>query len=331
MTLDNAIEPTTADSNSGYVHPDDLELQRLEQEAAAVEQPAPEEKEEGEPAQPEQPDPTPPAPEQPKEPESIHVPKARLDQVLSELKQLRERDAEKDRQLAYFAGQLHAKGTPTAEGQPAESQADPVAEHDAKIDSLYEKYDSGEIGMAELKKQERALLRERDAIVAERSKPSPEVVAQQIATDPYLTEKTAEIERQNPWLNNVPAPVIQHSLLPFAYQILADQGVKVGADVRSTLMLRAAVVQAGKILGLDQRGGQQQGTSLPVDQRPQAPTADQRRQKVELARNHPPSMQTAGTGAASGQTYSPEDIDKMSDVDLASLPASILEQLAPSR
>lgn len=324
MTLET--ENQTADQ-SGYVHPDDLELQRLEQEAAA-EQAPPKTEEDGQPAQPEQPDPTPPAPETPKEPDQIAIPKQRLDEVLSELRAARERENEKDRQLAYLAGQVEARKTATPDAAPQTPQQDPVADHEAKIDTLYERYDAGEIGMAELKREERTLLRERDAIVAERSKPSPEQVAQTIASDPYLQEKTAELESQNAWLNNVPPVVVQHSLLPLAYQMLADKGIAIGNDVRSTLALRFAVVQAGKVLGLDQRG---QGQSLPVDKTPAQPTADQRRQKVELARNHPPAMQTAGTGAASGQTYSPEDIDKMSDVDLASLPASILEQLAPSR
>jgi cell division septum initiation protein DivIVA len=331
MTLDSAIEQQTADQSTGYVHPDDLELQRLEAEAAAEVAGTPPEPEQTEQPEPAQPDPI-PEPEQPREPESIHVPKARLDQVLQELKALRERDAEKDKQLAYFAGQLHAGGSRPSEGQQAVQQADPVAENEAKIDGLYERYDSGEIGMAELKRQERQLLKERDAIVAERSRPSPEQVAQQIQSDPYLAEKTAQLEAANPWLDNVPPAIVQHSLLPLAYQILAEQGIKPGADVRSTLVLRHAVVHAGKILGLDQRAGQQpQANSLPVDPRPPAPTPEQRRQKLDLARTHPPAMASAGTGAATGQTYTTEDIDKMSDVDLAALPASVLEQLAPSR
>lgn len=315
-----------------YVHPDELELRRLEAELAAEEAGQPKtEEQEGEPAQPAQPDQpeaSPPAPETPPAPEQINIPKQRFDEVLSEMRQMRERDLEKDRQIAFLAGQIEARKTGTpADPVPAQQQ-DPIAEAEAKIDALYQSYDAGEIGMAELKRQERDLQRKRDTLEAERNKPSPQQVAQQIASDPYLLEKTTQLETENPWLASLAPKAVQHSLLPYAYQLLADRGITVGNDVRSTLALRYAVVQAGKELGFDQRG---QGASLLVDQKPQMPTVDQRRQKNDLARTHPPAITNAGTGAANGQSYTAADIDRLSDVDLMSLPASLLEQIAPSR
>lgn len=315
-----------------YQHPDDLELARLEAEAAAADSAPAEEVPSGEDQAfvtgQQQPaggaDGQHPAPA---------IPKARFDEVNQARREAEERAAELERQAVFMAGQLEAlRGGKPADGEQQQQteQQDPRATKIAELDALYEAYDSGEIGMADLKKRERALQAEVAEIEREMRRPRPEQIVQAIQADPYLQDRTAALEAENAWLEHVPPAAIQTALVPMARAMLAEQGVQLRADARSTFLLRQAVVAAGKILGLDKGVPSQTPSNQATNQATNGPTVDQRRAKLDLARNHPPAVTTAGTGSPA-EPFSAADLDRMSDADLANLPASVLERIAPSK
>jgi hypothetical protein len=309
-----------------FLHPDDLELAELERLAAEEEKAAP--------VEVEQEPPPPPEPEPQPQPQPM-IPKARLDEVLRQGGELQTKLDELARHNAYLAGQLEVLGKGQQPGQPAPSQPalDPVAEVRAKLKALGARYDAGEVSMEELLIEREALDEEARQARAEASRPDPAQEAARVSRDPVVLEATARMEAANPWFANIPQPLVQGMLVTTARDMLAERGVELTSDARSTLILRQAVIDVARMAGMDLKyGGGQQAAPPASDQAslgrsPSGVTPQERQAKVDLQNRLPPNTARVGTSQQI-DPMSPERLAEMSDSDLAALPASVLDRLA---
>jgi hypothetical protein len=299
------------------LHPDDLELAELERLAAEEGQAAP-----AEDAGKEEP---PPEPQQPSQPQPM-IPKARLDEVLRQGGELQTKLDELARHNAYLAGQLeiYGKGVQPQQAQPPQPAPDPVAEVRAKLKALGARYDAGECSMEELLEQRDLLDDEMQRAKAEASRPDPAEAAARVSRDPVVLEATARMEAANPWFANIPQPLVQGMLVNTARDMLAERGVELTSDARSTLILRQAVIDVARLAGMDLKyGGAQEAPQPKVS----GVTASERQAKVDLQNRLPPNTARVGTSQQI-DPMSPERLAEMSDSDLAALPASVLDRLA---
>jgi hypothetical protein len=297
-----------------FLHPDDLELAELERLAAEEEKSAPVE---------EEPQP-PPEPEPQPQPQPM-IPKARLDEVLRQGGELQQKLDELARHNAYLAGQLETYGRQ----QPQQPQAplDPVEQVKVKLKALGARYDAGEVSMEELLVEREALDEEARQARIEASRPDPAQEAARVSRDPIVTEATARMEAANPWFAKIPQPLVQGMLVNTARDMLAERGVELTSDARSTLILRQAVIDVAKMVGLDLKyGGAPQPQAQPQPQ-PNGVTPAERQAKLDLQQRLPPNTARIGTSQQI-DTMSPETLAEMSDSDLAALPASVLDRLA---
>lgn len=305
-----------------YLHPDDAELAELERLAAAEE------------AKP-QPEPEPVGGEASDQAELDRlqkpqpmpmIPKARLDEVLRQGGELQQRLDQLAQHNAYLAGQLEAFGRTRAPEQQQQQETDPVQALETQLDALADRYDQGEITLREFRSAERRLLAEQDQARAELARPDPETFAVQLSRDPVVSDHLTRLQRDNPWFDRVPQDDVQDFLVPRAREALERQGIAITPDARSTMILREAVVDLAKRVGMDLKyGGQQQ-------QPAQAPalggvSPQERAAKLDLQQRLPPNPSRVG----SSQQIDPMDpatLAEMSDSDLAALPASVLDRLA---
>lgn len=299
-----------------FLHPDDLELAELER-LAAEEEAAPEP--EAPPVVEEQPQPQP----QPQQPQPM-IPKARLDEVLRQGGELQTKLDELARHNAYLAGQLEVLGKGVQPQQGQQPAPDPVAEVKARLFALGDKYDAGELSMREFLEQRDALDAELSQAKADASRPDPAEAAVRVSRDPVVLEATARMEAANPWFANIPQPLVQGMLVNTARDMLAERGVELTNDARSTLILRQAVIDVARMAGMDLKyGGGAQEAPPPVS----GVTASERQAKVDLQNRLPPNTARVGTSQQI-DPMSPERLAEMSDSDLAALPASVLDRLA---
>lgn len=303
-----------------FLHPDDLELAELERLAAEEEKSAPEAEAEAEP----QPQPEP----QPSQQPQPMIPKARLDEVLRQGGELQTKLDELARHNAYLAGQLETYGRqqqPAGTPQQPQAPLDPVEQVKVKLKALGARYDAGEVSMEELLVEREALDEEARQARIEASRPDPAELAARISRDPIVTEATARMEAANPWFANIPQRFVQGMLVDQAKDMLAERGIELTTDARSTLILRQAVIDVAKMVGLDLKYG---GTPQPQPQpQPNGVTPAERQAKLDLQQRLPPNTARIGTSQQI-DTMSPETLAEMSDSDLAALPASVLDRLA---
>lgn len=301
-----------------FLHPDDLELAELERLAAEEEKSAPVIEEEPQPQPQPQPEPQP-------QPQPM-IPKARLDEVLRQGGELQQKLDELARHNAYLAGQLETYGRQQQPaGTPQQPVLDPVAQVTAKLKALGARYDAGEVSMEELLVEREALDEEARQARIEASRPDPAELAARISRDPIVTEATARMEAANPWFANIPQHFVQRMLVDEAKQMLAERGIELTTDARSTLILRQAVIDVAKMAGMDLKYG---GTPQPQPQpQPNGVTPAERQAKLDLQQRLPPNTARIGTSQQI-DTMSPETLAEMSDSDLAALPASVLDRLA---
>jgi hypothetical protein len=284
---------------------------------------------------------------------TVAVPIARLNQ---QIKNTRKAEAA----AAYYKGQFDAMQRlvdaglirPTGEpgagdgGSAGAGTAQPtLTEREVAAmmlqQQLAEKFEAGELGAGEWKKQDQLIERElfeiRQAMVDERRAPQP-------VTDLTLDERTAQIEQQYPIL----ADLTDAQLTPLAE--LAKQQMKIEGEPydpsspASILHLRELVAAAADRLfgdGQTQQPGNGQpgqpgkptgtaasagntGAAQPGNQ----PTATQRRGKLALASQQPPSLASLPGTAQNGlDGLTEEKILGMSPEELAALPATVLDRI----
>ena len=263
------------------------------------------------------------------------IPKGRFDEVLS-------KSAEKDLQIARLQGENEAlkmvvkpaaPGTPTQPTTPAET-------HDQKLERIYaakealaKKFDDGELGLAEMRRQERKLDDEldqaREARLESRIKasaPQPQQTAP--APDMRLEEKFEDLETKHVYLK---APEVmrddrwQFLLTEAASQLRSDgvltlpEGAPLPPTLRFKLGERVALLSDtyGPIWGAK---APQPSAAPPKPGVP--PVVQARANKLEQAASAPPDLNRLTPQGT--QTEITEDmLASMSDDEILALPASV--------
>jgi hypothetical protein len=238
------------------------------------------------------------------------IPKPRFDEVLS-----RASRAEQD--AAYWKGiaDARAQALPSAQASQQATAAQPTAEqklaaiHTAQ-DELASKFDNGEITMSEMKKQERDLAAQEQAIreelllakVKPRDIPAPSPSQND---DLFLDHLTAQLE--SPIVqafDKVATPTDWKYIREQAIENLTARNVDPTRGNSGTYQLRKEMAEIIEKIGialvedrLKAKGiaipgipGQEQDQPAPQNTRSLSPTAQARATKLELAANAPPSL-----------------------------------------
>lgn len=278
------------------------------------------------------------------------IPKARLDEVLSERDLLRD-------QVGYLRGLHDAKGTPAApvakdtapaEGQPAtvpgkdtgvvvdEIEAAITASEGKKLE-LAERYDNGEISSKQWKEQEIAI----DKEIRELSNKRLEKVREEsrneaqaaVATNNFETVKNnvgLQLQAKHPNVAVIDslAPAVSEgvwkAVTDQAVRNLAAQGVKVSKEnPKSQLMLIQEKARLTDDLTpfLGYTPQRTPAAAAPTGQPgPKVPsdTAINRKAKIDLANSQPPSITDMGNGADNAEVTE-ADIENMTEDQMADL------------
>ena len=265
------------------------------------------------------------------------IPKARLDEVLSERdKHLQE--------AAYWRGVAESRvGKPT-DGQPPQEPPITPEQHLAAIrlqqEALAKKFDEGELTMTDYVKQSHALddlaqsVRE-DALLA-KVKPA----AQPNSSDDFgLASETARLEEAHPWvkvLEQIPNNDADWNYLRgVAISNLASRGIDAAAGKYGTYQLRREIAELADQYGPTLFGPRAKAAGLTLpdasqqqQQKPAlSPTAQARQAKLGTMASAPPNI--AGMSGAGADTGMPSAarIEEMSDDDIGNLPDSVRRKL----
>lgn len=196
--------------------------------------------------------------------EPVTIPKARLDEVLAQLKERELNEARLEGALAA-ASEL-AKDKPKEEvAEEVQLTPEQVDKHfDNLIDGLDKQYDDGELSASEWRQQTRQLDRLRDAAQNELEKRLAPEEDETPAESLVLAERTGQLTKDRPWVGKVPLEVLE-AARPLAVANLAAEGITLGTDEQSTLLLRAALIQLGEGLGWDKRYGGVAAQAKPAE------------------------------------------------------------------
>lgn len=269
------------------------------------------------------------------------IPKARFDEVLTDRNKLAQDNAYLRGKLdATLAAPATADGKPAPAPAPAQTPQQRLAAVDLEIDALAEKFDAGDLTMADFKKQERTLNEKRDAIREEsRAKP---VAA---ATGPdgnelYLETLTADLETKHPWVDvfdKVGSEADWAYLKSTAVENLTARGIDPSKGAVGKYELRREVAALADQLGpaLLTTRAQAKGIAIPGQQpapaaattttpkpgaAPLSPAAQARLAKLNTMNGAPPDL-TAMTGSA--ETGDAESrVETMSEEEWKALPAA---------
>lgn len=283
--------------------------------------------------------------DQPQADEQPMVPKARLDQELERRRRLEEERRKMEQAAAYWRGKAEVAPASSGQGNGGGQQAQQQPQRSAKdvqadLDQLYDQFDSGELSLKELRRQEEQLNQERQKLHAQQqpNQEAPEEGSQK-SQDLYLEHLTAQLEQQNPWLDNLSDGFIE-SLIPTARYFAEQNGEHIGNDPLGDYNLRRYVVAAARPFGDasfgtgqqdGQQSGQQPGQSQQQSKQPRKqPTTQERQTKAKQAAQHPPDPKDVGSAAPS-DSYSEDRLANMSEEELNQLPSSVLERIAPSK
>lgn len=271
--------------------------------------------------------------------QSVMIPKERLDEVI------RERDEAKTR-AAYYQGIADARknaGQDTATAtQEATTQQQPVVTYEQALTALEEQkiklaedYDEGKINFSELTKQNteidrqtRSLMDKREAsrIEAARSEAIAETQKQLTATQ--LDDHDTLLEQNHPYLHEIKSDEDWATLRRLAAIDLNRQGIAIKNDPQSLKVFHTKIAElsdvygptmTGKTLSLPQKSSQNveaKGEPKPTD------LASARLRKLELSENQPPNTNNLGQSGTKPE-ISEAQISRMSDDDIANLPASV--------
>lgn len=272
------------------------------------------------------------------------IPKPRFDEVLVDRNKLEEENLALKEKVAFLSGV--AAGAKVAESKPATPSVDPIQEVVAKIqelDATVERqildasaaFDAGDIGMADYEKKKASILKnasiikgglykKRDNLIAERNRPSPEQVLQQIEGDPDLQAATRNLVADNPWLSDLPDAQYD-DLAELAVIRLKKQGYEIRQDSETQWNIRWTIAQMGKELGLDRLYSPSVSTPAPKTNG-YTPTPNEVAKK-KMAAQQPP-IPTLGGVTAPVKINENIDVDKATIDELANLPASTLQKMA---
>lgn len=243
---------------------------------------------------------------------------------------------EAERRAAYYQGLAEANKAATTPAAPAQADpvdtinrqiADVVKSKQESLDALYVEYDKGTMLLADMKRKEQEiegnyyrtlapLASYREQVIADRNRPDPARVHEDINSDPWLKEQTDKLLGENAWVNALAEPLFEQLKAAALRQIEAQTGRPVAPTVRDTMTLRQTIVALGKQWNLDKMPATAAASNKP--------SAEQILAKLDLANNHPPSINK--TGASVLSEMSGEGVDDFEK--LAALPTEELNRLA---
>jgi len=198
--------------------------------------------------------------------------------------------------------------------------------------SLAEKYDNGEISLADYRKADNALVdkehaaRERILEAKFATRPSP---APQPANDLLLDERSAKLEQEHEYVTMLSAPDLQFLHVKAIEQLMAEGG-NIPTDrpynAREALAVRERIaklsdsygpVMTGKTIAPKAPSATGQTPVKPA----LSPTAQARQAKLEAAASAPPDLSHVGSTQPLSEPTE-DQILSMSDEEIAKLPAS---------
>lgn len=277
------------------------------------------------PADPE-PDKTVAEPEQVKETQekkTLMIPKARLDE---EIKARSDASA----QAAYWKGIADAREAMVkqssgagVETQPVETPEQKIAKLDDGIIGLAKKYDDGEITMSEFKQQERDLQRQiREVEIASvKQPPAPQPV--QTGNDLYMQEKALQIKSEHPYLGLMSQSDINFLSEKACAELIAEGVALKESDPMSILHVQKRMGELSDRLGSALTGKELPKKTVTQTEKKAgiSEIAAARQAKLEMKNTQPPPTYGLGN-SGTVKEYTDADIEKMSDDEIAKLPAS---------
>lgn len=222
----------------------------------------------------------------------------------------RRRAQESERQAAELSGQVAvlqrlvpAAAEPAAPtGEPADAPIDRVAQIDAEIIAIAEKFDRGDITMVEQKKAELALMRERDQLIEQRSQQAA------VRSDTTLAEHSRQLMEKYPAAATLTeAQIAALTDMAHAEAVLEGKPIGVGVEATKDLRTRIAVLAQAKF-------GQPVPTGAPAS--PATPTLSRNAQAnaraIDNAAAAPPDVSRIGTATTA---VMPSDDEVMSKLE----------------
>jgi len=335
------VDRTAAAAERMADDPDLIELAAAK-EALKVEESAPDAG--GEPAQVEgtPPTPTPPAAAPARAPAQAvpMIPKPRFDEVNN-------RASKAEQEAAYWRGQAEARALQPQPGQqttlqPQPSPQDRLATIRTAIDDLAGKFDAGEITMADLKKQERALVDQETQIREEmllskvpKAAPAP---APQSGNELYLDTLTASLENQHPWVmifDKVGTDADWGFLKSRAIENITQRGIDPTKGDIGRYELRKEMAELADELGPGLVAGKAtaQGIVLPghttAQQQPARPSAQAqaRAAKLTAQAGAPPNLNNMRGTGDDPATPTASRLETMTDEEIGALPQSVRNKI----
>lgn len=262
------------------------------------------------------------------------IPKGRLDQEIHTRKHF-EKEAERlSHENALLKAAQQKPGSPGAAAQP-QAPGGTIDERQAAIDAeedkLAAKFDAGDISFADLNKERRALRAQQVALDEER------ILARVPRSEPdsegslTLQNATARLEQEHPYCAHLTQSQL-NQIESMAYEALRAEGVHIGADERSTLILRTRIAEMSDdwgpvfLKGKDPVAAAKSGAAPSPSQAPApalSPEAKARLAKAGMQAEMPVAADamTGGVGGVEGITDSM--IESMSEAEMENLPKAV--------
>lgn len=266
--------------------------------------------------------------------------------VEQENEELRAQLAEREKREAY------EQGLKDANKQPEENPLQIIETNITNLDQTYRaeviklanQYKEGDLDPVEYEEAKFKVqdnyerirgdfLQKHQEVYEQQTAPTPQQVEQRVATDPALNQHTESLAQANPWLGHLSDSQLHH-LNTLATSALAQQGV--GANntdaVQYVTQVRSAMCQIGVEMGFDKLApAPADPSAVPADpNKPDpgtVPTPEQRKEKLDLASQHPPHPTKGGVDAPTDVSNT-IDYETITDAELASaLPTSVLEKM----
>lgn len=253
------------------------------------------------------------------------IPKARFDQVLGDLSKTREELAKVNGQIEILSRQQAPKQDEAKQPTPEEV----LQQIQDSEDALAEKFDSGDIGMAEYRRKQRELEAAKADVMANQQQPEQDATPQG-GDDFILDAITDELEAKYPAVKELPADDPGwHFIQQAAVRSLESEGVQLGQGARSTIALRVRMAELAEqyvpiLTGKPVNKPEQ--TPVPPKGKGASEQAQARKAKLEMQESLPPNTHRMGA-EGSKELYSEEQIANMTDEQIAELPEALLAQI----
>lgn len=262
------------------------------------------------------------------------IPIERFNEVLSKLDEVRLSNANLQGQVAALSRQ--PAGPANGTGQTREPTPEERLEQiDADLAALNSKFFRGEIDDAEFQRQQTALRREERTLilkgVAAAAAPARPASDGRSEDDLYLDQLTARLEDQHQYSKHITRKEDWDYIESRARTDLAEEGITLGNDRRSTLFLRTRMAELATQLGPVLVGPLTGANSPSNQQRPNGKTpAQARADKLALRDDHPVDIRSAGSGGNNGDAVTKDQAALMSDDEILALPKATRQRLFPT-